>query len=103
MAFQDHYSEVLDVTSDMFCHIFDNIKAQLGPELEAIRKQARTHPPLPSLLSDHFLPRIFSHQKHTFSPAWRRSNCCRSRAPWTDLSGACVRSTRSRTSCTPTL
>ena len=41
MAFQDHYSEVLDVTSDMFCHIFDNIKAQLGPELEAIRKQAR--------------------------------------------------------------
>mgnify|MGYP002832827495 CR=1 FL=1 len=30
MAFQDHYSEVLDVTSDMFCHIFDNIKAQLG-------------------------------------------------------------------------
>ena len=42
MAFQDHYSEVLDVTSDMFCHIFDNIKAQLGPELEAIRKQART-------------------------------------------------------------
>ena len=45
MAFQDHYSEVLDVTSDMFCHIFDNIKAQLGPELEAIRKQARATRP----------------------------------------------------------
>ena len=87
MAFQDHYSEVLDVTSDMFCHIFDNIKAQLGPELEAIRKQARTirpchhssattrHPPLSSLRSDHFLPRIFSLQKHTFSPAWRPSEC----------------------------
>ena len=50
MAFQDHYSEVLDVTSDMFCHIFDNIKAQLGPELEAIRKQARSSPTIASPL-----------------------------------------------------
>lgn len=39
MAFQDHYSEVLDVTSGLFGHIFDNLKEKLGPELEAIRRQ----------------------------------------------------------------
>lgn len=39
MAFKDHYSEVLDVTSQLFGYMFDSIKKALGPELEAIRKQ----------------------------------------------------------------
>jgi len=39
MAIKEHYSECLDVFSDLFIHIFDGINERCKPELERIREQ----------------------------------------------------------------
>jgi aspartyl-tRNA synthetase len=39
MSFKDHYSESLEIMDRMFTYIFDNLAANMRPELEAIRKQ----------------------------------------------------------------
>ena len=39
MSFKDHYHEALDVFDGLFGYIFDHLKADFAPELEAIRAQ----------------------------------------------------------------
>lgn len=39
MCFNEHYHEVLNVFSDMFVFIFDNLKKRYAVEIEAVRKQ----------------------------------------------------------------
>lgn len=39
MVIKEHYFEVLDVFSDLFIHIFDNLNSQFAKELETINEQ----------------------------------------------------------------
>lgn len=39
MAINEHYFEVLDVFSDLFCYIFEGLQTRFKPELEAVRAQ----------------------------------------------------------------
>ncbi len=39
MAINEHYYEVLDVFSDLFIYIFDELNKRCKPEIEAVRAQ----------------------------------------------------------------
>ena len=41
MTFNEHYYEVLDVFSDLFIFIFDELNKRFKPEIEAVRAQVR--------------------------------------------------------------
>jgi aspartyl-tRNA synthetase len=44
MCFYEHYYEVLDMMSNLFIYIFDNLNARYGKEIEAVRKQFPSKP-----------------------------------------------------------